>query len=77
MTLKHWTMIVPGALLMSATPAFAVDLRTAVQTALQLPIGSPVMLGKTAARVVRHFDKGLALEFNRTQNQEQLAEQFG
>lgn len=49
----------------------------AVQSTLQLPIGAPVMLGKTAARVVRHFDKGLAVEFNRPQNQEQLAEQFG
>lgn len=49
----------------------------AMQTTLQLPIGSPVMLGKTASRVVRHFDKGIAVEFNRTQNQEQIAEQFG
>lgn len=49
----------------------------AMQTALQLPIGSPVTLGKTAARIVRHFDKGVAVEFNRPQNQEQLAEQFG
>lgn len=49
----------------------------AVQSSLQLPIGAPVMLGKTAARVVRHFDKGIALEFNRTQNPEQLTEQFG
>ena len=35
------------------------------------------MLGKTAARVVRHFEKGIAVEFNRPQNQEQLTEQFG
>lgn len=49
----------------------------AVSTTLHLPIGSPVMLGRTAARVVRHFDKGIALEFNRTQNPEQLVEQFG
>ncbi len=34
MTKKHWTMIVPGALLLSASPAFAVDLREAVQAAL-------------------------------------------
>lgn len=30
----HWGMIIPGALLLSATPAGAVDLREAVQTAL-------------------------------------------
>jgi adhesin transport system outer membrane protein len=35
MTLKHWTLIVPGALLLSAAPAHAVDLRSAVQSALQ------------------------------------------
>lgn len=49
----------------------------AITTNLQLPIGAPVTLGKTAARVVRHFDKGLAVEFNRTQDQDQLTEQFG
>lgn len=49
----------------------------AISTTMQLPIGAPVVLGKTAARVVRHLDKGIAVEFNRTQNQEQLAEQFG
>ena len=31
---KHWTMVVPGALLLSATPAFGVELRDAVQSAL-------------------------------------------
>jgi len=34
MTKKHWTMIVPGAVLLSASPAFGVDLRDAVQSAL-------------------------------------------
>ncbi len=34
MNRKHWTMIVPGAVLLCATPAFAVDLREAVQSAL-------------------------------------------
>src|SRR5256885_10244209 len=34
MTKKHWTMIVPGALLLSASPAFGVELRDAVQAAL-------------------------------------------
>ncbi len=31
---KHWTLIVPGAVLLCATPAFGVDLREAVQSAL-------------------------------------------
>lgn len=31
---KHWTIIVPAAVLLSATPAYAVDLREAVQAAL-------------------------------------------
>src|SRR5687768_10354100 len=34
MTRKHWTLIVPGAVLLCATPAFGVDLREAVQAAL-------------------------------------------
>ena len=31
---KHWTMIVPGAVLLCATPALGVELRDAVQSAL-------------------------------------------
>ncbi len=31
---KHWSIIIPGAVLLSATPASAIDLRQAVQTAL-------------------------------------------
>ncbi len=31
---KHWTMVVPGALLLSASPALGVELRDAVQSAL-------------------------------------------
>ena len=34
MNRKHWTIIVPGAVLLSASPAFAIELRDAVQTAL-------------------------------------------
>lgn len=34
MNRKHWTMIVPGAVLLCATPAYAVELRDAVQSAL-------------------------------------------
>jgi adhesin transport system outer membrane protein len=31
---KHWTLIVPGAVLLCATPALGVELRDAVQSAL-------------------------------------------
>src|SRR4029079_10581869 len=34
MNKKHWTMVVPGALLLCGTPAIAVELRDAVQSAL-------------------------------------------
>jgi adhesin transport system outer membrane protein len=34
MKTKHWTIIVPGAVLLAATPAFGVELRDAVQSAL-------------------------------------------
>jgi adhesin transport system outer membrane protein len=34
MTKKHWTIIVPGAVLLCASPAFGVELRDAVQSAL-------------------------------------------
>ena len=34
MNRKHWTLLVPGAVLLCATPAFGVDLREAVQAAL-------------------------------------------
>lgn len=38
----------------------------------KLPLGSPVHLGRTPARVVRHLDTGIALEFTRLQNAEEL-----
>src|SRR5689334_4365256 len=34
MTKKHWTIMVPGALLLCGTPAFGVELRDAIQSAL-------------------------------------------
>ncbi|HVI28203.1 PilZ domain-containing protein [Hansschlegelia sp.] len=49
----------------------------AININLDLPIGTPVTLGRTAARVVRHFERGLAVEFTRTQNLEALQEEFG
>jgi hypothetical protein len=44
----------------------------AVATKAKLPLGSPVTLGVTPARVVRHLDSGFALEFSRLQNPETL-----
>ncbi|GLK55840.1 hypothetical protein JOD31_000756 [Methylopila capsulata] len=49
----------------------------AIQIGLDLPIGTPVTLGRTTARVVRYLENGLAVEFSRPQNLETLAEQFG
>ncbi len=36
------------------------------------PIGSPVMVGKLRARVLRHFDEGIAVEFATVQTQTSL-----
>lgn len=35
----------------------------AVSTEARPPIGSPIMIGKLRATVVRHFDEGIAVEF--------------
>ena len=37
----------------------------ALATALRPPIGSPIRLGRLGARVVRHFDDGIGIEFMR------------
>ena len=37
----------------------------ALTVAAKPPIGSPVVIGQTGAQVVRHFDGGIAVEFNR------------
>lgn len=37
----------------------------AISTNLRPPIGSPVRLGRLGARIVRHFDDGIGLEFMR------------
>ena len=34
MNRKHWTIIVPGAVLLSTSPAYAIELRDAVQAAM-------------------------------------------
>jgi hypothetical protein len=44
----------------------------AIATKTKLPPGSLVRLGRTPARVVRHLDTGMALEFTRLQNPETL-----
>jgi hypothetical protein len=44
----------------------------AVATKAKLPLGSPVTLGRTPARVVRHLDSGFALEFSRLQSPDTL-----
>lgn len=49
----------------------------AVQIDDRPPLGTPVTLGRTAAKVVRHFEGGIAVEFTRPQNLETLQEQFG
>jgi hypothetical protein len=43
-----------------------------IVTRVKPPLGSPVKLGRTQARVVRHLDSGFAIEFSRLQNPETL-----
>jgi hypothetical protein len=47
-----------------------------VQTELQPPVGTPVMLGRTQAKVVRHVEGGIAVEFARLQDLGQIDEGF-
>lgn len=49
--------------------AISIDVRPA--------IGTAVTLGKMRARVVRHLENGIALEFAHLQNRESLEEEFG
>ncbi len=49
----------------------------AVATKVKLPLGTPVHLGRTPARVVRHLDTGVALEFTRLQNPDTLEHNLG
>ncbi|WP_188410181.1 PilZ domain-containing protein [Agaricicola taiwanensis] len=60
-------------------PCIVIDISlsgAAIQTSLKLPLGTAVVLGKTQARVVRHIENGLAVEFVRPQTIESLQEQF-
>ncbi len=60
MTRKHWTMIVPGAVLLCATPAFGVELRDAVQAALSTnPEIRQAVSNKEATKEERKQAEGL------------------
>ena len=59
---KHWTLIVPGAVLLCATPALAVDLREAVQAALNSnPEIRQAVANKAATQAERRQAEGLWL----------------
>ncbi len=46
----------------------------AVQAREKPPVGTPVMLGRTPGRVVRHLETGFAIEFTRIQTVDMLEE---
>ena len=57
---KHWTLMIPGALLLCATPAAAIELRDAVQAALQSnPEIRQAVHNKDATRHEREQAEGL------------------
>ena len=57
---KHWTLVIPGAVLMCATPALGVDLREAVQSALASnPEIRQAVANKQATREERRQGQGL------------------
>src|SRR4029450_5925126 len=57
---KHWTMIVPGAVLLCTTPAYAVELRDAVQAALSTnPEIRQAVANRLATREERKQGQGL------------------
>ena len=59
---KHWTLMIPGALLLCATPAVAIELRDAVQAALQTnPEIRQAVHNKEATRREREQAEGLWL----------------
>ncbi len=52
----------------SAHPVRVIDMSlsgAALSTTLRPPLGSPIKLGRLGARVVRHFDDGIGIEFLR------------
>ena len=59
---KHWTLIVPGAVLLCATPALAVELKDAVQAALNSnPEIRQAVANKAATQAERRQAEGLWL----------------
>lgn len=59
---KHWTVIIPGALLLCATPAAGIELRDAVQAALQTnPEIRQAIHNKAATQKERRQAEGLWL----------------
>jgi hypothetical protein len=64
----------------STVPCRVVDVSlsgAAVSAEVKLPLGSPVTVGRTPARVVRHLENGFALEFSRLQNPDTLERDLG
>jgi adhesin transport system outer membrane protein len=60
MKTKHWTLIVPGAVLLCAAPAFGVDLQSAVQAALNTnPEIRQAVANKEATKEERKQAEGL------------------
>jgi hypothetical protein len=49
----------------------------AVASEVAVPIGTPVTLGRTQGRVVRHLEGGFAMEFSRVQNPDTLEHNLG
>lgn len=52
----------------SAFPVRVIDMSlsgAALATTLRPPIGAPIKLGRLGARVIRHFDDGIGIEFMR------------
>ena len=43
-----------------------------ISTKLRPPLGSPIKLGRLGARVVRHFDEGIGIEFMRVMSEESI-----
>jgi len=64
----------------TSVPCRVVDVSlsgAAVATDAKLPMGSPVTLGRTPARVVRQLEHGFALEFSRLQSPDTLEREVG